>query len=142
MGRIIKFPGSGDGKKKENIGGEEKGQEKVKSIYSQLPFKEKVKKGVEDHILANFAVKTVLGIDLIYRENENREIGVLGAIAYEHKRRAGTFIADFIGKGSVDREGNVNIDTLAFQSGEPELYNSLVKIMKAKKILPELKETE
>ncbi|WP_457640070.1 hypothetical protein [Persephonella sp.] len=140
MGKVIRFPGSGgnDSGKKEEKGHNQ--ETEIKSIYSTLSFEDRVRKGVEDYILYNFAVKNVLGMDVVYKKNEKNEVGVLGAIAYEHKRRAGTYVADFAGKGYIDKEGNVHIDLLAFKAGEPEVYNSLMKIMKAKKILPQIKE--
>jgi hypothetical protein len=132
MGKIIRFPGKND-----NNNGKQEG--KVKSINRES-FIEAVRKGVEEYILNNFAVKNILGMDIVYKEN-NREIGVIGAIAYEHKRRAGMYVADFIGKGYIDKNsGKVIIDNLAFKAGEPELYSSIEKIMKAKKILPDIKE--
>ncbi len=136
MGKIIRFSGAG---KKENKG---KKEGNVRSIYSEISFKDKVRKGVEEYILSQFAVKTVLGMDVVFKQNDKNEIGVIGAIAYEHKRRAGNFVAEFIGKGYVDKNGQVVIDNLAFKLGEPELYSSIEKIMKAKKILPEIKELE
>jgi len=139
MGKVIKFSGSGDSKSEKNKKGE---KENIKSIYSKLPFIDRVRKGIEEYILYNFAVKNILGMDVVYKENGKKEIGVLGIIAYEHKRKAGTFVADFIGKGFIDNNGVVTIDLLAFKAGEPEVYNSLVKIMKAKKILPDIKELE
>ncbi|WP_456392283.1 hypothetical protein [Persephonella sp.] len=139
MGKVIRFPGSGDNRNKKD---QEEKKENIKSLYSKPSFIDSVRKGIEDYILYNFAVKNILGMDVTYKENDKREIGVIGAIAYEHKRRAGTFVADFIGKGFVDRDGRVVIDLLAFKAGEPEVYNSLVKIMKAKKILPDIKEFE
>lgn len=95
-----------------------------------------IKKAVEEHILANFAVKNVLGMDIIYKINKN-DLGVIGRVAYEHKRREGTFIADFIAKGGKIKD-RFFIDTLAFEAGEPELYQNIVKILKAKKALPNL----
>ncbi len=140
MGKIIKFPNSKGENSKKNTGKDKNIDENVKSIYSSLPFVDKVREGVEDYILKNFAVKNILGMDVFYKENDKKEIGVIGVIAYEHKRRAGTFVADFIGKGFINKDGSVTIDMLAFRAGEPELYSSLEKIMKAKKILPEIKE--
>ncbi|MCX7738006.1 MAG: hypothetical protein N2Z80_01115 [Hydrogenothermaceae bacterium] len=95
-----------------------------------------VKKAVEDHILSNFAVRNILGMDIIYKLSKT-DLGVIGKVAYEHKRREGLFIADFIAKGGKRKEGFF-IDTLAFEAGEPELYRDIVKILKAKKALPRL----
>ncbi|SNZ06270.1 hypothetical protein SAMN06265182_0620 [Persephonella hydrogeniphila] len=134
MGKIIQFPGKNNGNNDKNE------ETKVRSIYSKETFSETVRKGVEEYILGNFAVKNILGMDIVYKVNNN-EIGVVGAIAYEHKRRPLTYIADFIGKGFIDKKsGKVIIDNLAFREGERELYNSIEKIMKAKKILPDIKE--
>jgi len=139
MGKLIKFPSSDDNESKKNLA--EK-KENVKSLSPKQSFLDSIIKGVKDYILYNFAVKNILDIDIRYKKNDKKEIGVIGVVAYEHKRRAGIFMADFIGKGFVDREGKVVIDLLAFKAGEPEIYNSLTKIMKAKKILPEIEEFE
>jgi len=77
MGKIIRFSGAG---KKEN---KEKKEGSVKSIYSEISFKDKVRKGVEEYILSQFAVKTILGMDLFFKQNDKNEVGVIGAIAYE-----------------------------------------------------------
>ncbi|MDQ7055496.1 MAG: hypothetical protein Q9M89_02985 [Persephonella sp.] len=139
MGKIIRFPGSGR-KKEIKESKLESSDRKVKSIFSTQSYIDRVREGIEDYVLKNFAVKNVLGMDIVYRENEKKEIGVIGALAYEHKRRSGTFVAEFIGKGYINKDGSVTIDLLAFRAGEPELCSSLEKIMKAKKILPEIKE--
>jgi len=153
MGKIIKFPSSkeetketqneiqqdvkstSDIKKKFR----ERKKEKIKSIYKTKPFEQKVKEGVEEYVLGNFAVKTVLGLDVIFKENEKKEVGVSGLLSYEHKRKPGTYMADFIAKGHIDKDGKVVIDELAFKAGEPEYYNTILKILKAKKILPTIK---
>ena len=141
MGKIIKF-----NKPQEDENNQQKSEieshSNVKNIFSVEAFADKVRKGVEEYILYNFAVKEILGMDIVFKENDQKEIGVLGASAYEHKRKPGTFIADFIGKGHVDNKDNVVIDELAFRAGEPEYYNTISKILKAKKILPEIKEKE
>ncbi len=139
MGKIIRFSSS-DRKKETKESKTESSDNKIKPIFSTQSYVDRVRKGIEDYVLKNFAVKNVLGMDILYRENNKKEIGVIGVLAYEHKRRAGTFIADFIGKGFINNDGSITIDLLAFRAGEPELFNSLEKIMKAKKILPEIKE--
>ncbi|WP_297454489.1 hypothetical protein [Persephonella sp.] len=139
MGKIIRFNRTQEEKKQPE---ETEKQPNIKNIFSVETFTDKIRKGVEGYILYNFAVKEILGMDIIFRENDKKEVGVLGAIAYEHKRKPGTFIADFIGKGHIDNKGNVIIDELAFRAGEPEYYNTISKILKAKKILPEIKEKE
>ncbi|MBK3333223.1 hypothetical protein GWK41_09090 [Persephonella atlantica] len=139
MGKIIRFPGS-DREKEAKESKTESSDKKVKSIFSTQSYIDRVREGIEDYVLKNFAVKKVLGMDVVYKENEKKEIGVIGALAYEHKRRPGTFIAEFIGKGFINKDGSVTIDLLAFRAGEPELCSSLEKIMKAKKILPQIKE--
>ncbi len=98
--------------------------------------KEKVKKAVEDHILANFAVKSILSMEIVYKVNKS-DIGVIGEVAYIHKRRDGIFTADFIAKGYKNKD-NYIIDSLAFSAGEPEFYKNIMNILKAKKTLPEL----
>ncbi|WP_029523160.1 hypothetical protein [Persephonella sp. KM09-Lau-8] len=141
MGKIIKF-----NKPQEDENNQQKSEieshSNVKNIFSVEALADKVRKGVEEYILYNFAVKEILGMDIVFKENDKKEIGVLGAIAYEHKRKPGTFIADFIGKGHIDNKDNVVIDELAFRAGEPEYYNTISKILKAKKLLPEIKEKE
>ena len=141
MGKIIKF-----NKPQEDENNQQKSEieshSNVKNIFSVEALADKVRKGIEEYILYNFAVKEILGMDIVFKENDQKEIGVLGAIAYEHKRKPGTFIADFIGKGHIDNKDNVVIDELAFRAGEPEYYNTISKILKAKKILPEIKEKE
>ncbi len=152
MGKVIKFPfGNQEEPQKKKEPQEEKTstdvkkkikerkKEKIKSIYQKKPFELKVKEGVEDHVLKNFAVKNVLGLDVVYKENEKNEIGVIGILSYEHKRRPGIFTADFIAKGHINKDGNVVIDELAFRAGEPEYYNTITKLLKAKKILPDIK---
>ncbi|MEJ5172557.1 MAG: hypothetical protein WHT47_02455 [Hydrogenothermaceae bacterium] len=95
-----------------------------------------IKKAVEEHILANFAVKNVLGMDIIYKLNK-KDLGVIGVLSYEHKRREGMFIAEFIAKGVVIKD-KYSIDTLAFKAGEPQLYDQIYKILKAKRALPDI----
>ncbi len=155
MGKVIKFPFGNQGepeKKQEEAKPQEekrsldiksrikeRKKEKIRSIYEKKPFELKVKEGVEDYVLYNFAVKKVLGLDIVYKENEKKDIGVIGLLSYEHKRKPGTFMADFIGKGHIDKDGKVVIDELAFRAGEPEYYNTISKVLKAKKILPDIK---
>ncbi len=152
MGKIIKFPFGNQGETEKKQSSQEtsktleikkkikdRKKEKIKSIYQKKPFELFVKEGVEEHVLKNFAVKQVLGLDVIYKENEKREIGVIGLLAYEHKRRPGIFNADFIAKGHIDKDDKVIIDELAFRAGEPEYYNTISKLLKAKKILPDIK---
>lgn len=131
MAKIIKFNTNFENNE-ENQAKEEQ-QEQVLQLEDQ---EMKIKKAVEEHILANFAVKNVLGIDIVYKINKN-DLGVIGRVAYEHKRREGLFVADFIAKGGKIKD-RFFIDTLAFEAGEPELYQNIVKILKAKKALPNL----
>lgn len=95
-----------------------------------------IKKAIEEHILTNFAVKNILGMDIVYKINKS-DLGVIGTVSYQHKRKEGMFIANFIAKGGKIRD-NFFIDTLAFETGEPELYQNIVRILKAKKVLPNL----
>ena len=131
MAKVVKF---------ENF--EEKPEEsKEKTIdkvivKSQNEEEMQIKKAVEDHILSNFAVKNILGMDIIYKINKS-DIGVIGVVAYEHKRREGSFIAEFIAKGYKSKNQYI-IDTLAFEAGEPDLYRNILSILKAKKALPEI----
>lgn len=98
--------------------------------------KELIRQALEEHILTNFAVKNILGMDFVYKVNKN-DIGVLGQVAYEHKRRPGVFVADYIAKGYVQKDKYI-IDSLAFELGEPEFYKQIFNILKAKKALPEV----
>ncbi len=137
MGKVIKFPGSsGNNKDKSEEKIENSSKEKVKS-FGFTEFEEKLRKAVEDYIKSTFAVREILGMDMVYKENKNN-VGVLGVIAYEHKRKPGTFVANFIAEGFVDGKKNVRITEVAFEAGEPELYRSIYNTLKAKKALPEI----
>ena len=145
MAKIIKFnPQNNEennSRNEKNIGTEgtkEENISKIKSVEETPSFLELIAKGIEEHVLYYFAVKEVLGINFVYKNNEKGEIGVLGVLAYEHKRRAGSFVAEFIAKGYYDTKNKkVVITELAFKQGEPQLYQSILKTLKAKKILPE-----
>jgi hypothetical protein len=104
-------------------------------------FLKKVYKGIEEHVLSVFAVKEVVDIAFVVKGNEKGEIGVLGKLAYHHKRREGLFVATFIAKGYIDKKADkVVINELAFLEGEPDYYATIEKILKAKKIYPEIEE--
>lgn len=128
MAKIIKFNA--------NYENNQESQVEEKKTDQNITEEMAIKKAVEEHILENFAVKNVLGIDIVYKINKN-DLGVIGRVAYEHKRRDGLFLADFIAKGGKIKD-NFFIDTLAFEAGEPELYQNIVKILKAKKTFPHL----
>jgi hypothetical protein len=135
MAKIVKF-----GNFEENP---EEDKEKIidKTVsQSQNDEEMQIKKAVEEHILTNFAVKNVLEMDIVYKINKS-DIGVIGTVAYEHKRREGSFIADFIAKGYKSKNQYI-IDALAFEAGEPDLYRNIFNILKAKKALPEIDERE
>ncbi len=137
MGKIVKFGQTNEKEQIEDL--EESQSKKIRTIFSKKTMYQKIWEGLENYILYNFAVKNVLGMDFTYKENNHKEVGVLGVLAYEHKRRNGTFVADFVGRGYIDpREDKVIIDLVVFKAGERELYNSTIKILKAKKIYPEL----
>jgi hypothetical protein len=92
MAKIVKF-----GNFEENP---EENKEKAINeavVQSQNDEEIQIKKAVEEHILANFAVKKVLEMDIVYKISKS-DIGVIGTVVYEHKRRGGPFIADFIAK--------------------------------------------
>jgi len=128
MGKVIKFPGS-DGNNKEN---ERKNFEKIDFSTQQI-----LKDAIEEYLLNNFAVKNVLGMDIVYKMNDSGEFGAIGVVIYEHKRRGGTFQADFITKGLFDKKNKTaSIYELAFSAGEPDLYRSIYNYLKAKKLLP------
>ncbi|ACO03432.1 MAG TPA: hypothetical protein DEP48_08855 [Persephonella sp.] len=137
MGKIVKFGQVQETEQSKDL--VEESSKEIKTIFSKKPLYQKIWEGLEDYILHNFAVKNVLGMDFTYKENNLKEIGVLGILAYEHKRRNGTFVADFVGRGYIDtKKDKVIIDLVVFKAGERELYNSTIKILKAKKIYPEL----
>jgi hypothetical protein len=131
MAKIVKF-----GNFEENP---EENKEKVvyeAVVQSQNDEEIQIKKAVEEHILTNFAVKEVLEMDIVYKISKS-DIGVIGTVVYEHKRRGGPFIADFIAKGYKSKNQYI-IDTLAFEAGEPDLYRNIFNILKAKRVLPEI----
>lgn len=140
MGKIIKFgeknnqePKETEINKKENLSPEIE-KEALKKV--PLSEEEKIKEAVEQHLLTNFAVKKVLKLEIVYKIR-NGEIGVVGILAYEHKRRPGIFNANFIAKGYQDKKsGDFTISTLAFEAGEPDLFISIYNTLKAKKLLP------
>jgi len=145
MAKIIKFNPQSNDNNQDNaenntVKEEKKIKTDVKSITEDdINFLELVVKGIEEHVLYYFAVKEVLGIEFLHKINEKGEIGVIGVLAYEHKRREGSFVAEFIAKGYFNKKNNkVVITELAFKQGEPQLYQSISKTLKAKKILPEI----
>ena len=127
MAKVVKFNFEDS---QENTKAEEKQQETLQDE------KDLIRQALEEHILSNFAVKTILGMDFVYKVNKN-DLGVIGQLAYEHKRRPGVFVADYIAKGYKQKDKYV-IDSLAFELGEPEFYKQIFNILKAKKALPEL----
>ncbi len=135
MGKIIKFGKQNKEENKEtnkNLSPETE-KEALKTIQSE---EEKIKTAIEEHLITNFAVKKVLKLEIVYKTG-NGEIGVVGILAYEHKRRPGVFNANFIAKGYKDKKtGNFTISTLAFEAGEPDLFMSIYNTLKAKKLLP------
>jgi len=138
MGKIVKF-----GQKKDNddVKLDKENKPLKKEIHSIKSFgisdlELKLRNAIEDYIKSVFAVKEVLGMDLIYKEN-NSTIGVIGVISYEHKRKPGTFVADFL--SNCTKVGNdIKVGEVAFQAGEPDLYMQIFNILKAKKALPEI----
>lgn len=128
MAKVIKFSFDDNQESKEEV--TELNKEEIEDE------KEKIKKAVEDHILSNFAVKSILDMEIVYKVNK-ADFGVIGEVAYLHKRRDGVFVADFIAKGYKNKD-KYTIDSLAFSAGEPEFYKNILNILKAKKSLPEL----
>ncbi|MCX7760681.1 MAG: hypothetical protein N2Z81_05785 [Hydrogenothermaceae bacterium] len=128
MAKIIKFL------PEDNFEEDKEESKKIEDVIQDQEMQ--IKKAVEEHVLANFAVKNVLGMDIVYKINKN-DIGVIGVLSYEHKRREGMFIAEFIAKGVVIKD-KYSIDTLAFKAGEPQLHDQIHKILKAKKTLPDI----
>jgi hypothetical protein len=131
MAKIVKF-GNFEENPEEN---KEKAIDEA-VVQSQNDEEIQIKKAVEEHILTNFAVKEVLEMDIVYKISKS-DIRVIGTVVYEHKRRGGPFIANFIAKGYKNKNQYI-IDTLAFEAGEPELYRNIFNILKAKKALPEI----
>ncbi|WP_028950390.1 hypothetical protein [Sulfurihydrogenibium subterraneum] len=128
MAKVVKFNFED---LQENTTTEDKQQE-----TPQQDEKDLIRQALEDHVLSNFAVKTILGMNFVYKVNKN-DVGVIGQLAYEHKRRPGVFVADYIAKGYKQKDKYI-IDSLAFELGEPEFYKQIFNILKAKKALPEL----
>ncbi len=115
--------------------------ETIKTNDEVQDFLRKVYQGIEEHVLSVFAVKEVIDIAFIVKGNEKGEIGVLGKLAYHHKRREGLYVATFIAKGYIDKKADkVVINELAFLEGEPDYYARIEKLLKAKKIYPEIEE--
>ncbi len=140
MGKVIKFQS-----KKESINNEEANisnakenleAQKTLKTFGLSDFELSLRKAIEDYILSVFAVKQILGMDIVYKEHKSN-IGVIGVVAYEHKRRPGTFVANFICE-AVREKDNIRVIEIAFEAGEPELYRSIYNTLKAKKALPEV----
>ncbi len=128
MGKIIKFPGNNDNQNENEVVPEK--EEKL-----QKTSEDKLTKAIEDYILSTFAVRDIIFMDYIHKENKSN-IGFVGVLAYEHKRREGVFGANFIGEAIKDKNGNVRIIEIAFEAGEPSLYKQIMNTLKAKNILP------
>ncbi len=128
MAKVIKFSFDDNQESKDEV--KEINTEKIEDE------KEKIKKAVEEHILSNFAVKSILDMEIVYKINK-ADIGLIGEVAYFHKRRDGVFVADFIAKGYKNNDRYI-VDSLAFSAGEPEFYKNIMNILKAKKAFPEL----
>lgn len=143
MAKIIKFNKKNDNNKesktKEN--GSENSKtlafknEKEKSVNIEN-IEDSLKEAISNYIKSVFAVKEILEIEIVYKENKFT-IGVLGGLVYEHKRRGGPFIADFIAE-CIKEKNNIRVIEVAFAEGEPDLYMSILKTLKAKKALPEI----
>jgi len=131
MGKVIKFQSGKKEDKQENS----VNTNRVKT-FGLTDFETQLRKVLEDYIKSVFAVKEILGMDIVFKEHQNT-VGVIGVISYEHKRRPGTFVANFIGhvfKGP----NNLSVREVAFETGEPELYKTILLTLKAKKALPEV----
>lgn len=142
LGKVVKFPFDNNENQRKS---EEKKQEvqKIKEEKSFIKdfgftdFETSLRIAIEEYIKGIFAVREILGMDISYKENKN-VIGFIGVMAYEHKRKSGTFVAKFIGEGWVDKNSGVKISEIAFEAGEPDLYISIYNTLKAKKVLPEI----
>ncbi|NPA52789.1 MAG: hypothetical protein GXO22_07825 [Aquificae bacterium] len=139
MGKIIKFSNADDNEDRQPKT-DKKDNTVIKTFNNQkeeFNLQLEIKKAIESYLLENFAVKNVLGIDIVYKTNKAGEFGTIGIVLYEHKRKSGTFQADFIAKGIWDKNKNkVYVTELAFSAGEPELYKTIFNFLKAKHILP------
>ncbi|HIE59338.1 MAG TPA: hypothetical protein EYH43_04040 [Persephonella sp.] len=133
MGKVIKFQ-SKSKQDSSNITDKSINNTNVKQ-FGLSDFEMSLRKALEDYILSTFAVKNILGMDIVFKEHKSN-IGILGVVAYEHKRKAGTYVANFISE-AVNEKGNVRVIEVAFEAGEPDLYRSIYNTLKAKKILPE-----
>jgi hypothetical protein len=158
MGKIIKFNANNNQNTDKNPSSQEKKLDKddkkvektVKQAENQqnLPldleknqeeFLKKVYEGIEEHVLSTFAVREVIDMAFVVKTNDQGEVGAIGQLAYHHKRREGLFVATFIAKGYIDKKANkVVISELAFLEGEPDYYKTIEKVLKAKKIYPEI----
>ena len=134
MGKVVKFQSKAEKNDLKSVEETPK-KEKVKQ-FGVSDFEMSLRKALEDYILSTFAVKTILGMDIVYKENKSN-IGVIGVVAYEHKRRPGTYVANFISE-AVNEKGKIRIIEVAFEAGEPDLYKSIYNTLKAKKALPEI----
>lgn len=132
MGRVIKFQ-SKHKQDNSNITDESNNNTNVKQ-FGLSDFEISLRKALEDYILSTFAVKNVLGMNILFKVDKSN-IGILGVVKYEHKRKAGIYVANFISEATNDK-GNIKVIEVAFESGERELYKSIYNILKAKKILP------
>ena len=134
MGKVVKFQPKSNKNGSKSIEESSK-KEKVKQ-FGVSDFEMSLRKALEDYILSTFAVKTILGMDIAYKENKSN-IGVIGVVAYEHKRRPGTYVANFISE-AVNEKDKIRIIEVAFEAGEPDLYKSIYNTLKAKKVLPKI----
>jgi len=135
MGKVIKFQSKNDSSQENNANAKAE-ESKIQSVFGISEFEKSLRDALEDYIKYTFAVKNILGMDLIYKKKKST-IGILGAIAYEHKRRPGTFLANFIAE-AVDEKNSIRIIEVAFEAGEPDLYRNIYNTLKAKKALPEI----
>ncbi len=135
MGKIIKFNGGNN--KKENSENNKAEETSIKTVNLETS-NNNLKNSIEDYLLSTFAIKNILALEYIDKVNKS-DVGFIGRVAYEHKRREGVFVADFIGQAVKEKNNNYIIIEIAFEAGEPHLYNQIKNILKAKNVLPVIK---
>jgi len=136
LGKIIKFNKKSDNEKN-NSNIIKDIETKENSTVKKL-IKDDLKEAIENYLLTVFAIKNILDVDYVAEVNKS-DVGFIGVISYEHKRKPGTFVADFIGQAVKEKNGNFRIIEIAFREGEPHLYSQIENILRAKNVHPVIK---
>lgn len=136
LGRIIKFNSKHDNEEKDSKSIENNKEEHNFTVKKLI--KNNLKEAIENYLLSVFAIKNILTVEYIDKVNRS-DVGFIGRVVYEHKRREGIFVADFIGQAVKEKNYTYRIIEIAFETGEPHLYNQIKNILKAKNVLPVIK---